>query len=106
MTGCFADDRTGDLRGVEDMFLPLDNPEVDSHWTPAELKAKKAQERKDALKRVHDGVQHWVDFFTKSPKYHFVGKLKREPGWEGAVKPLCKPAQEGRAFREVPKEEE
>ncbi|KAL1895268.1 hypothetical protein Sste5346_005415 [Sporothrix stenoceras] len=106
VTGCFADDRTGDLRGVEDMFLPLDNPEVDSHWTPAELAAKKAQERKDALKRVHDAVQHWVDFFTKSTKYHYVGKLKREPGWEGEVKPLCKPAQEGRAYREVPTEEE
>ncbi|KIH90805.1 heme steroid-binding protein domain protein [Sporothrix brasiliensis 5110] len=105
VTGCFADDRTGDLRGVEDMFLPLDNPEVDSHWTPAELAAKKVQERKDAVKRVHDAVQHWVDFFTKSHKYHYVGKLKREPGWEGELKPLCKAAQEGRAYREVPTKE-
>lgn len=37
ITGCFKDDRTADLRGVELMFLPRDNPEVDSLYTAAEL---------------------------------------------------------------------
>ncbi|CAK7206837.1 hypothetical protein SEUCBS139899_009643 [Sporothrix eucalyptigena] len=105
VTGCFADDRTGDLRGVEDMFLPIDNPEIDSHWTLPELAKKKAEEKKEALKRVQDSVQHWVDFFHKSHKYHYVGKLVREPGWEGELKPLCKVAQDGRAYREIPSEE-
>ncbi|CAK7230453.1 hypothetical protein SCUCBS95973_007579 [Sporothrix curviconia] len=105
VTGCFADDRTGDLRGVEDMFLPIDNPEIDSHWTPAELEKKKAEEVAEAKKRVRDSVQHWVDFFHKSHKYQFVGKLVREPGWEGELKPLCKVAQDGRTYREIPSAE-
>ncbi|CAK7262842.1 hypothetical protein SEPCBS119000_000192 [Sporothrix epigloea] len=105
VTGCFAEDRTGDLRGVEDMFLPIDNPEVDNYWTAVELAQKKADELDQAKKRVRDSVQHWVDFFKKSPKYQFVGKLVREPGWEGDMKPLCKAAQDGRAYRETPRTE-
>ena len=29
VTGCFDTDRTPDMRGVEEMFLPLDDPEID-----------------------------------------------------------------------------
>ena len=105
VTGCFAEDRTGDVRGVEEMFLPLDNPEIDSYWTPEELAKKKEDELREARKRVQGAVNHWSEFFRKSSKYSYVGQLVREPGWEGELKPLCKVAQDGRGFRTTPKEE-
>lgn len=105
VTGCFSTDRNGDLRGVEDMFLPLDNPDVDTkYWTPQELEKKKAEELKEANRRVKEAVGSWASFFAKSKKYHFVAKLQREPGWEGERKPLCKQAEDSREFRKRPEE--
>jgi len=97
VTSCFQEDRNPDLRGVEDMFIPLDNPEVDSLYTKGQLKALREQERRKAREQVHAGLKHWVDFFA-SGKYPEVGKVQRRPGWEneGPVKELCKRAQEGR----------
>lgn len=106
MTGCFADDRNGDMRGVEEMFLPLDDPAVDAHWSKYELRKMKERERAEALVKVEDALKHWVDFFRKSTKYTYVGKLVREEGWEGERKELCKIANDGRTVREVPKEGE
>ncbi|UKZ77260.1 hypothetical protein TrVFT333_004980 [Trichoderma virens FT-333] len=62
VTGCFADDRTPDMRGVEDMFLPLDDPEIDAQWTTAEMKEMKAMELAAAQRQVHDALKHWVNF--------------------------------------------
>ncbi|KAI1817095.1 putative heme binding protein [Poronia punctata] len=105
VTGCFAEDRTPDMRGVEDMYLPLDDPAVDSHWTPEELAALKEKERADALKRVHDGLLHWVKFFEDSPKYPKVGYVKRPKDWleREPRRPLCKSAAKGRKRRTIPK---
>ena len=52
VTGCFKDDRTADLRGVEQMFIPLDDPAVDNKYTTAELAAIKAEERTEAERKV------------------------------------------------------
>ncbi len=105
VTGCFAADRTGDMRGVEQMYLPFDNPEIDKHWTAEELARKKEEELAEAHRRVHEALKHWVDFFAKSTKYHYVGLLKRDPGWEGEPKELCEPAMNGRTYRKIPEEE-
>ncbi|CAM1504005.1 Fc.00g015960.m01.CDS01 [Cosmosporella sp. VM-42] len=107
VTGCFSEDRTADMRGVEDMYLPVDDAEVDSHWSEEELAEIKAQELKDAHKQVHDALKHWVDFFARSKKYEKVGYLKREDGWleKEPLKPLCKPAQNGREKRKPPTNE-
>ncbi|KAI0399220.1 putative heme binding protein [Xylaria palmicola] len=106
VTGCFAEDRTPDMRGVEDMYLPLDDPVVDAHWPPAELAALKEKERADALRRVHEGLLHWVRFFENSPKYNKVGYVKRPKNWldNEPRRPLCKPAAKGRTKRTIPKE--
>ncbi|RDL35446.1 putative membrane steroid-binding protein 2 [Venustampulla echinocandica] len=98
ITGCFKEDRTGDLRGVELAFLPRDNPEVDALYTQAELEKLKEEEVKLAKKQAYDALKHWVDFFEQSPKYPKVGTLKREPGWDtkGPVPTLCKHAEESR----------
>ena len=107
VTGCFQEDRTADMRGVEDMFLPLDDPEVDSHWSYEELTQLKDQELQDAKKRVHDSLKHLVDFFARSKKYHKVGYVAREENWleKEKLKPLCAPAQGGRSKRKLPTNE-
>ncbi|KAK4152602.1 hypothetical protein C8A00DRAFT_16082 [Chaetomidium leptoderma] len=104
VTGCFAEDRTPDMRGAEDMYLPLDDPVVDRHWSPAELAALKKQEREAAEKRVHDGLSHWVGFFKGNPRYDFVGYVKKPAGWPGTEprRQLCASAAKGRKKRVVP----
>lgn len=107
VTGCFAADKTPDMRGVSDMFLPLDDPEVDKHWTAADLEKLKEQEQREAEKKVYDGLKHWVDFFGNSKKYTKVGYVKREPDWleKEPVRPLCDQAAKGRKPRKVPQKE-
>ncbi len=105
VTGCFAEDRNGDMRGVEEMYLPLDDPEVDKHFSAEELAEMKKEELVKAKQKVHEGLKHWVDFFAKSTKYHYVGQLKREPGWRGKRKPLCDIANNGRTARKIPGED-
>lgn len=101
VTGCFAEDRTADMRGVEDMFLPLDDPEIDAQWTTAEMEEQKKRELSVAKQKVHDALKHWVDFFGKSKKYHKVGYLKRDKNWldKEPRRELCAPAQQGRHKR-------
>lgn len=92
------------MRGVEEMFMPLDDPEVDSLYTSGQLKNLKAQERKKAREQVHANLKHWVDFFENSSKYTKVGRVKREKGWEtkGEKHPLCARAGENRKRRDPP----
>lgn len=106
VTGCFLEDRTQDMRGVELMYLPLDDPEVDKHWTKTELKVLREQEKRQAQKKVYDGLKHWVDFFKNSQKYSFVGYVKREPGWleKEPKRELCGQAAKGRKPRKAPKD--
>ncbi|KAM0451274.1 hypothetical protein ACHAPV_005256 [Trichoderma viride] len=101
VTGCFAEDRTPDMRGVEDMFLPLDDPEVDAQWTTAEMKALKDKEMANALKNVDDALLNWVKFFANSKKYHKVGYVKKDENWleKEPRKKLCEAAQQGRSKR-------
>lgn len=90
------------MRGVEEMFLPLDDPETDAQWTTAEIKKMQAEELASAKKRVHDALKHWVDFFGNSKKYTKVGYLKREAGWPENLpkRPLCAQARKGRKKRQ------
>lgn len=104
VTGCFADDRTPDMRGVEEMFLPLDDPGVDAHFSASELAEMRARELEEAKRQVHEALKHWVDFFGKSKKYRYVGRVKRKRGWLAAEprRELCAPAQKGRSKRKIP----
>jgi predicted heme/steroid binding protein len=104
VTNCFKEDITPDMRGVEEMFMPLDDPETDKLYAKGELKKLREQERRRAREEVHKALKHWVDFFEGSRKYTKIGKVKREKGWEtkGAPHPLCERAQEGRQKRGPP----
>ncbi|KAK2597978.1 hypothetical protein QQS21_005894 [Conoideocrella luteorostrata] len=101
VTGCFAEDRTADLRGVEEMFLPIEDPEVDKYWTTAEMEKLRAEELANAKERAHAALKHWVDFFANSKKYTKVGYMKREEGWLEKLprRELCAQAQKGRSKR-------
>jgi len=105
VTNCFAEDRTPDMRGVEDMYLPLDDAEIDALYGRGELKALKEQERRRAREKVYKALKHWVDFF-EGGKYPRVGRVRREKGWEerGEKRVLCQRAQEGRVVRKRPGE--
>ena len=104
VTGCFAEDRTPDMRGVEEMYLPLDDPAIDAHWTRTELEALRAEERREAEDKMHAALRHWVQFFAKSPKYQRVGYLKLPEGWveNSPRRKLCEAAAQGRTKRKVP----
>jgi hypothetical protein len=47
------------MRGVEEMFLPYDNPEVDALYTKAELKIARERERREARREVYEKLKHW-----------------------------------------------
>jgi len=86
------------MRGVEQMYIPMDDPEVDNLYTKGQLKALREQELRKAKEEVYKALKHWVDFFENSGKYTKIGKVKREKGWEtmGPAPTLCARAEEGR----------
>ncbi|EHA56748.1 hypothetical protein MCOR02_004650 [Pyricularia oryzae] len=104
VTGCFAEDRTADMRGVEEMFLPLEDPEVNKQFSAAELEEMRKREREEAERKLHDALKHWVQFFRNHKKYRNVGRVKRRLDWleKEPKKKLCKQAQEGRPKRKIP----
>ncbi|KAM0240458.1 hypothetical protein ACHAPO_002356 [Fusarium lateritium] len=104
VTGCFAEDQTADLRGYEETFLPIDNPEIDSHWTPEELAELKVKELEEAKQKAHATLKHWVDFFANNKKYSKVGYVQRDLDWLEKEKPkkLCDQAQKSRKTRKIP----
>lgn len=104
VTSCFDSDITPDMRGVEEMFMPVSTQDIDALFTSGEMKIRLEQERRVARKKAHEALKHWVDFFENSPKYTKVGKVKREEGWEnvGPVLTLCEAAERQRPTREPP----
>jgi Cytochrome b5-like Heme/Steroid binding domain len=106
VTGCFAEDRTLDMRGIELMYLPRDDPDVDAYWTAKELDELKEKELREAKEKVEKGFKHWVDFFANSDKYIKVGTVKREEGWLEKTEPkeLCATAEKRRGKRKIPKD--
>jgi predicted heme/steroid binding protein len=116
LTGCFAEDAVPDLRGVEQMFIPVD-PETKESATPeviekaksrpklssGELKNRNAQELRDARRQARDGLEGWHALFRgdKGKPYFKVGTVKREEGWLEKLpqRTLCAQAQKGRPAR-------
>lgn len=94
------------MRGLEEAYLPLDDPEIDALYTKSQLKILREQERRHAKKEVEKALGHWVDFFEKGGKYPKVGKVLREEGWQnhGQQPRLCPKAQEARKKRKRPGE--
>jgi putative protein kinase ArgK-like GTPase of G3E family len=103
VTGCFQEDLTDDLTGVEEMFIPIDEPEELEKLSSGERKKRREQDVRLARKRVEKQVNHWVGFFGKHKKYFEVGRVVKD----GSVKDelagkreLCEAAKKQRPKRE------
>lgn len=126
LTGCFDTDLTPDLRGVEEMYVPLDpDPDSPLHSGPAEIededsgelrrkggkkgvqkadvKTGREEEWREARSKAEDAIEGWVKTFRgeSGRPYFWVGKIRREAGWlEGLPKrELCEEARKSRPKR-------
>lgn len=97
VTGCFVDDRTNDLRGAEEVYLPVDDPE--EVISSGERKTRAERERRVAKKKVFDEVDRWVKFYKNSNKYFEAGKVVGVEEHAGPAPTLCAAAQKGRPKR-------
>lgn len=116
LTGCFAEDSVPDLRGVEEMYMPIDPEDKEDAaedvlekanlrkpLTSAQRKNRHAQELRQARKQMRDGLENWHMLFRgdKGKAYHKVGEVKREEGWLEKMpkRELCASAKKGRPVR-------
>jgi len=97
VTGCFLEDRTSDLRGAEEIYIPIEDP--DEEITSAARKLRAEKERREAKKRVQQEVRKWEGFYWNHKKYFEVGKLVGVTDDSGDPPKLCEHAQRGRPKR-------
>ncbi|KAL1957469.1 hypothetical protein VTO42DRAFT_5932 [Malbranchea cinnamomea] len=99
VTGCFREDLTDDLRGVEEMFVPIEDEE--GHEDVPE--AQRQRELEEAREKVRKTVEKWERFYAQNEKYFEVGKVVKEDSQEqkGPVRPLCEAAKKQRPKRSV-----
>ena len=86
MTGCFLEDSTPDLRGVEWTYVPVDVPPFDEMGgvkVQAGQKKYREQELRKARKQVAETVEGWAKLFRgeTGKDYFEAGKVVREKGW-------------------------
>ncbi|KAE8350870.1 cytochrome b5-like heme/steroid binding domain-containing protein [Aspergillus coremiiformis] len=97
VTGCFEEDQTHDLRGVEEMFIPIDEEAELRGLSSGEKKIRREQDRRLAKVRVQKQVLHWQNFFRNHKKYFEVGRVV---GLEmPEKKELCQAAKQQRPKR-------
>lgn len=104
VTGCFLEDRTGDLRGAEGIYIPVDDP--NEEITSGARKTRAEKERREARKRVLQEVAKWESFYRNHKKYFEVGTLVGVPEYTGEPPKLCEPAENGRPKRQNMKKED
>lgn len=102
VTGCFQEDLTSDLSGVEEMFIPLDDDEDEEgkKLTSGQKKIRREQELRFAKAEVKRQVDHWVNFYKNHKKYFEVGKVVGgEKVADKGKKELCEAAKKKRPRR-------
>lgn len=104
VTGCFEEDLTGDLRGVEQMFVPLDEERGGGEVKESrrDRKIRREKEVREAKRKVWEAVDGWRKMFEggKGGKYFRVGTLVgREEGWGEEIPRLCEKAEKARPKR-------
>lgn len=125
VTGCFAEDRNWDLRGVEEMFLELDDEldlfeagkwgelvekfgdswEEGKEWGLSEdrkkiLRKRCDERRKVAWENVESTIDHWNKFFRNHEKYKYVGEVKHKDISGEPVKKVCDAALKRRPMKQ------
>jgi predicted heme/steroid binding protein len=109
ITGCFQEDLTSDLRGVEAMYIPKEAPDAEAKLSKRELKLRRERERRAARKQVKDTIDGWAKVFrgeTGRP-YFWIGEIKREKDWLDNLPPppkLCQAAEDSRPKRDDAKD--
>ncbi|KAJ6111180.1 hypothetical protein N7486_003415 [Penicillium sp. IBT 16267x] len=99
VTGCFSEDLTPDLTGVEEMFMPVEDVENES-LTSAEKKVRREREMRHAKAQIAQTVARWEGFFGNSKKYFRAGKVVGvEKDAEDGKRVLCGAAQNQRPKR-------
>jgi predicted heme/steroid binding protein len=115
VTGCFREDLTPDLDGVEEMYIPVEDDEETNQEEKAllssrERKLRREREVREAKAKVRAQVEHWEGFFRNHDKYFEVGKvivdIAEDEEEDGAPKskskpkrPLCEAAKKNRPKR-------
>ncbi|KAJ6160376.1 hypothetical protein N7470_003772 [Penicillium chermesinum] len=74
VTGCFKEDLTPDLVGVEQMFLPIEDVEGEN-LSSAQKKVRREREMRLARAQVDGAVARWENFFRNHGKYFQVGRI-------------------------------
>lgn len=109
VSGCFAEDLTWDLRGVEEQFIKgAERDEDDAELE--EIKAltasgkndgraryltkRRERRRAEAWTKVEKAVNHWDGFFRNHEKYFYVGKVTHPDLSGEPIRPTCKGQQE------------
>lgn len=103
VTGCFLEDRTRDLRGAEELYIPVEDDQ-DEDITSGARKLRAEKERREGKKRVRMEVDKWVEFYRNHKKYFEVGRLVGVQKYTGEPPKLCEPAEKGRPRRSKMKE--
>ena len=101
VTGCFKEDLTPDLSGVEEMFLPVEDVPQEK-LSPAEKKLRRERELRLARQSVAQTVARWEGFFRNHKRYFQVGRVvgadhTKDPDFGKRL--LCEAAQGQRPKR-------
>ncbi|RAH73187.1 putative heme/steroid binding domain protein [Aspergillus aculeatinus CBS 121060] len=107
VTGCFQEDLTSDLTGVEEMFMPIDDPAELAALPSGERKKRHEQDVRYARGRIDRAVAHWQGFFRNHKRYFEVGRVvgleevaaSNNKEGHGATRELCKAARQQRPTR-------
>lgn len=97
MTGCFDSDLTGDMRGLEDMFLSEgfeDEVVPEGREERREWKVRREGERRKARREFEEVVEGWRKMFDggKGGKYFRVGRVVSAE-FKGEKPVLCEKAK-------------
>jgi predicted heme/steroid binding protein len=100
VTGCFAEDATNDMRGVEMMHIPVED-DPDEVISSGHKKVRMEKDRREAKKKMLKEVEKWDKFYRESKKYFVVGRLvgEEQDTFEGPAPALCAQADKGRPKR-------
>lgn len=101
VTGCFQEDLTHDLSGVEEMFIPIDSEEEIGRLSSGERKIRREQDVRMARASVRKQVAHWEGFFGNHKKYFEVGRIVGLDEVPKVERELCQAAQQQRPERKV-----
>ena len=110
VSGCFAQDLTWDLRGLEEMYVDKEADDAEAaeiaelaagvengkrHAEAKEgrlrwLRSRREKRRAEAREKVNAQVAHWKKFFEEHDKYFYVGVVTHESLEGTPIKEVCK----------------